>query len=134
MVRSKKIERKIEGHAQIDREEVLETLINRQPFVPIKKMSSPTEENLEKKISGIIDTMKNFPKYQIAKLKLEIGAMVGQIEMDMAKAESEMQTVQVVYVDNSQNVENAGNETQGLGNETRDTIDENLGVNTNSSD
>lgn len=50
---------------RIDREEVLETLINRQPFVPIKKVSSPTEENLEKFFSGIIDTMKNFPKYQI---------------------------------------------------------------------
>lgn len=59
--------------------------------------------------------------------------MVGQIEMDMAKAESEMQTVQVVYVDNSQNIENAGNEA-GLDNETRDTIDENIDLNTNSAD
>lgn len=86
---------------RINREEVLETLLNRQPFVPmqLQTASSPIQENLEKFFSGIIDTMKDFPKYQIAKLKLEIGSMVGKMEME--NAASELETVQFVYVQNN---------------------------------
>lgn len=47
------------------------------------QMHSPHPDSLDKFFAGIADTMRTFPKHEIAKIKLQISTLVGEAEVKL---------------------------------------------------
>lgn len=82
--------------------------------------SSPMPDSLDKFFTGIADTMRTFPKHEIAKIKLNISTLVGQAEVKLSRPEQDpLPMVYIPAANNSAAADISNRNIHGLANENR---------------
>lgn len=74
--------------------------------------SSPMPDSLDKFFAGITDTMRTFPKHEIAKIKLNISTLVGQAEVKLSRPEQD--PLPIVYIPATSNAAAANISNQNI--------------------
>lgn len=68
----------------------------RQILLPKKPSLASSPDSLDKFFAGIADTMRTFPKHEIAKIKLNISTLVGETEVKLSRPEQD--SLPMVYI------------------------------------